>query len=154
MKQIRYHDGPIGKIGVVEDEGVITHVYFEDELEDKVLEEGKSKLLKEACKQLEEYFQGVRKEFNLPLQPKGTPFMENVWKALQDIPYGETRSYKDIAEVVGNAKACRAVGLANNRNPIPIFIPCHRVVGANGKLIGYAGGLDIKTYLLELEKRY
>lgn len=151
MKQIGYYNGPIGKIGIVENEGVITHVYFEDELKDKIIEEGKSKLLEEACKQLEEYFQGVRKEFNLPLKPKGTPFMESVWKALQDIPYGQTKSYKDIAEAVGNAKACRAVGLANNRNPIPIFIPCHRVIGANGKLVGYGGGLHIKEYLLELE---
>lgn len=151
MKQIGYYNGPIGKIGIVENEGVITHVYFEDELKDKIIEEGKSKLLEEACKQLEEYFQGVRKEFNLPLKPKGTPFMESVWKALQDIPYGQTKSYKDIAGAIGNAKACRAVGLANNRNPIPIFIPCHRVIGANGKLVGYGGGLHIKEYLLELE---
>lgn len=151
MKQIGYYNGPIGKIGIVENEGVITHVYFEDELKDKIIEEGKSKLLEEACKQLEEYFQGMRKEFDLPLKPTGTPFMESVWKALQDIPYGQTKSYKDIAEAIGNAKACRAVGLANNRNPIPIFIPCHRVIGANGKLVGYGGGLHIKEYLLELE---
>nr|WP_307992942.1 methylated-DNA--[protein]-cysteine S-methyltransferase [uncultured Niameybacter sp.] len=151
MKQIGYYNGPIGKIGIVENEGVITHVYFEEELKDKIIEEGKSKLLEEACKQLEEYFQGMRKEFDLPLKPTGTPFMESVWKALQDIPYGQTKSYKDIAEAIGNAKACRAVGLANNRNPIPIFIPCHRVIGANGKLVGYGGGLHIKEYLLELE---
>lgn len=152
MKQIGYYNGPIGKIGIVENEGVITHVYFEDELKDKIIEEGNSKLLEEACKQLKEYFQGMRKEFDLPLKPTGTPFMESVWKALQDIPYGQTKSYKDIAEAVGNAKACRAVGLANNRNPIPIFIPCHRVIGANGKLVGYGGGLHIKEYLLELER--
>ena len=151
MKQIGYYTGPIGKMGIVEDEGVITHVYFEDELQDMAVEEGKSKLLEEACKQLEEYFKGDRKKFDLPLKPEGTPFMQSVWKVLQDIPYGETKSYKDIAEAIGNSKACRAVGLANNRNPIPIFIPCHRVIGANGKLVGYGGGLHIKEYLLELE---
>ena len=88
----------------------------------------------------------------MPLAPKGTPFQQKVWAALQEIPYGETRSYKEIAAMVGNEKACRAVGMANNRNPLPIFIPCHRVVGTNGKLVGYAGGLDVKTFLLELEK--
>ena len=79
--------------------------------------------------------------------------MLRVWKALQEIPYGETRSYKEIASAIGNSKACRAVGLANNRNPISVFIPCHRVIGANGSLVGYGGGLDKKAFLLELEKR-
>ena len=88
----------------------------------------------------------------MPLAPKGTSFQQKVWAALREIPYGETRSYKEIAAMVGNEKACRAVGMANNRNPLPIFIPCHRVVGANGKLVGYAGGLDVKTFLLNLEK--
>jgi len=90
-------------------------------------------------------------DFDLPLAPRGTPFQLKVWQALTTIPYGETRSYKQIAEQIGNSKACRAVGLANNRNPISIVVPCHRVIGANGKLVGYGGGLDVKKYLLELE---
>ena len=98
--------------------------------------------------------EGKRKEFTLPLAPVGTEFMIRVWKSLCAIPYGETRSYKEIAESIGNKKASRAVGLANNRNPIPIFIPCHRVIGANGKLVGYGGGLHIKSFLLKLEMEY
>ncbi len=110
--------------------------------------------MREASRQLYEYLEGKRKIFNLPLAPHGTTFMKSVWNCLCDIPYGKTKSYKEIAKEVGNAKACRAVGLANNRNPIPIFIPCHRVIGANGKLIGYRGGLKTKLQLLELEKQY
>ena len=87
----------------------------------------------------------------MPLHPNGTEFQIKVWKALTEIPYGETRSYKDIAISIGNEKACRAVGMANNKNPIPIIIPCHRVIGANKKLVGYAGGLDLKERLLDLE---
>ena len=109
-------------------------------------------LLRQAAAELAAYFAGDLREFTVPLAPKGTPFQQKVWTALREIPYGETRSYKEIAAMVGNEKACRAVGMANNRNPLPIFIPCHRVVGTNGKLVGYAGGLDVKTFLLELEK--
>ena len=109
-------------------------------------------LLRQTAAELREYFAGERHEFTVPLAPKGTPFQQKIWAALQTIPYGETRSYKDIAAAVGNEKACRAVGMANNRNPLPIFIPCHRVVGSSGKLIGYAGGLDVKMFLLDLEK--
>ena len=87
----------------------------------------------------------------MPTAPSGTEFQQKVWKALKDIPYGKTKSYKDIAAAVGNEKACRAVGMANNRNPISIIIPCHRVIGKNGKLVGYGGGLEIKEYLLKLE---
>ena len=109
-------------------------------------------LLRQAAAELAAYFAGQLREFTVPLAPKGTPFQQKVWAALREIPYGETRSYKEIAAMVGNEKACRAVGMANNRNPLPIFIPCHRVVGSDGKLVGYAGGLDVKTFLLELEK--
>ena len=110
-------------------------------------------LLTEAAKQLLEYFSGNRTSFDLPLAPSGTEFQQKVWQALQTIPYGETWSYKKVAEAIGNPKASRAVGMANNKNPIAIMIPCHRVIGANGKLVGYAGGLDIKSTLLELETR-
>lgn len=109
-------------------------------------------LLIEANKQLNEYFSASRKTFSLPLNPSGTDFQKKVWKTLLTIPYGESRSYKDIALLIENPKAYRAIGMANNKNPISIFIPCHRVIGANGKLVGYGGGLAIKKYLLELEQ--
>lgn len=102
--------------------------------------------------QLGEYFAGQRREFDFPLAPLGTPFQQKVWKALLSIPYGETRSYKQLAVSIGNPKACRAVGLANNHNPIAIAIPCHRVVGSNGALVGYASGIDKKKMLLDLER--
>ena len=97
-------------------------------------------------------FTGIGKSFDLPLNPRGTVFQQQVWKALYDIPYGETRSYKQIAESIGNPKAVRAVGMANNRNPILIVVPCHRVIGANGKLVGYGAGIEKKEFLLKLEK--
>lgn len=108
-------------------------------------------LIKEAAKQLKEYLDGKRKVFDIPLALEGTPFQKSVWKALQDIPYGETRSYGEIAESIGQPRACRAVGMANNKNPIAIFVPCHRVIGSDGKLVGYASGLDIKERLLAME---
>ena len=108
---------------------------------------------REAARQLEAYFSGELESFDLKLAPKGTIFQKSVWKALCEIPYGETRTYKDIAVSIGKPKAYRAVGLANNRNPIAIIVPCHRVIGANGKLTGYASGLDVKEFLLKLEEK-
>ena len=105
-----------------------------------------------AVAQLEEYLTGERKNFDLPIIAKGTDFQMLVWNALRTIPYGETRSYKQVAEMINRPKACRAVGLANNKNPIWIIIPCHRVIGSNGSLTGYGGGLDIKQKLLILEQ--
>lgn len=110
-------------------------------------------LLQEAEEQLTEYFAGFRRGFDLPLIFKGTPFQRTVWQQLMQIPYGETRTYGQIAAAIGKPKASRAVGRACHCNPIGILIPCHRVVGAGGSLTGYAGGLDIKEYLLELEQR-
>lgn len=107
----------------------------------------------EAVKQLREYFAGGRAEFDLPLAPEGTAFQRTVWRRLQDIPYGETISYGELARRVGNPKASRAVGAANGRNPLPIVIPCHRVIGANGKLTGFGGGLPTKEALLALERQ-
>ena len=104
--------------------------------------------------QLREYFAGNRKKFELPLAAEGTDFQKRVWEALRTIPYGETRSYKEIARLCGNEKACRAVGMANHVNPLAIVVPCHRVVGSSGKLTGYAGGLEVKQQLLELEDRF
>lgn len=145
---------PIGLLTLVEEDGALTALRFHPDLPRDAASFAlpSTPLLRQAAAELREYFAGQRRQFTVPLAPKGTPFQQKVWKALQEIPYGETRSYKEIAIAAGNEKACRAVGLANNRNPLPIFIPCHRVVGSDGKLVGYAGGLDVKTFLLELEK--
>ena len=139
-------DTPVGKMYLKSDGENITELKFgscENDSPDEVLIKAKT--------ELEEYFAGARKSFTLPLRPEGTGFQRSVWRALCEIPYGETSTYSQIAEKIGNKKACRAVGMANNRNPIAIIIPCHRVVGANGSLTGYAGGLDKKEFLLELE---
>jgi len=109
-------------------------------------------LIKKAAAQIEEYLNGKREKFSLPLAMHGTEFQMDVWRALQTIPYGETRSYKEIAELVNRPKAVRAVGMANHRNPISILVPCHRVIGHNGSLTGYGGGLPLKRFLLELEQ--
>lgn len=106
----------------------------------------------EAKQQLDEYFSGSRKQFDVPIVLYGTPFQKSVWSALTAIPYGETRSYKDMAAAIGASKAVRAIGGANNRNPIPVIVPCHRVIGSNGALVGYGGGLPIKQFLLTLEE--
>ncbi len=106
---------------------------------------------KKVFQELAEYFAGKRTLFSIICNPQGTEFQKQVWKALCDIPYGQTRSYKDIAKAIGNEKACRAVGMANNKNPISIIIPCHRVIGSNGKMVGYGAGVDKKIYLLRLE---
>lgn len=111
-----------------------------------------SDLTKKAINQLNEYFIGTRKIFDLPLEMNGTEFQKKVWNALCGIQYGETRSYKDIAQEIENPKAVRAVGGANNKNKLMIIVPCHRVIGANGSLTGYAGGMDAKKKLLELEQ--
>ena len=111
-------------------------------------------LLIEACRQLDEYFQGKRKNFDLPIGYVGTPFQEKVWRELQNIPYGETRSYEDIAVKTGSPKAVRAVGQANNRNPLLLIIPCHRVIHKSGDISGFACGIETKKYLLDLERLY
>ncbi len=147
------YETPIGRIGIKDNGHSIIEVYFIKAAEDKELELKETPLTKEAARQLDEYFQGKRKDFDLPLEPKGTPFQKSVWEALTTIPYGETRSYKQIAEKVNSPKAYRAVGMSNNKNPISIIIPCHRVIGANGKMVGYGGGLEIKEHLLNLENQ-
>ena len=146
---------PMGPLTLVEENGALVALRFNPGLprDAAAFALPSTPLLRQAAAELAAYFAGELKAFTVPLAPKGTPFQRKVWQALREIPYGETRSYKELAAAVGNEKACRAVGLANNRNPLPIFIPCHRVIGANGKLVGYAGGLDVKTFLLELEKR-
>ena len=137
---------PLGTMCLVEADGALVRFFWGSGGADA------SPLLLEAEKQLAEYFAGTRREFALPLAPAGTEFQRKVWDALCTIPYGETRSYGGIAAQIGNPKACRAVGMANNRNPLPILIPCHRCIGADGSLVGYAGGLARKAALLRLEK--
>jgi methylated-DNA-[protein]-cysteine S-methyltransferase len=151
MKNIFVFQTKIGLVAIEDNGTEITDVNVISE--DQSFEMNETNLLRNAALQLNEYLEGKRNSFDLPLNPKGTEFQKKVWAALCDIPYGETRSYKQIAESVGNPKACRAVGMANNKNPIMIFIPCHRVVGSDGSLTGYAGGLDMKEKLLSLEKR-
>jgi methylated-DNA-[protein]-cysteine S-methyltransferase len=153
MRNISFYRTDIGKIGIVDSNNSITNVYFHGESfsEDAILHE--TGPLKEANRQLQSYLTGKQKVFKLRLAPVGTGFMLRVWEALSSIPYGENRSYEEIAQKVGNKKASRAVGLAASRNPIPIFIPCHRVIGKNGKLTGYRSGLHIKEHLLKLEKQ-
>ena len=149
MKRIsaRNIDSPIGALGLCARDGYLVRIVFggveETEFADEVLFEAK--------RQLEEYFAGERRKFDVPLDMEGTEFQKKVWRALMDIPYGEVRSYSDIAEKVGSPKAVRAVGMANHVNPIPVIVPCHRVVGKNGKLVGYAGGLAMKEWLLGME---
>ena len=150
------YETDIGKLAISELGGAIVGLHFSlslpnsraREIDEQVKE---SALLKEACSQLKAYFKGKLREFSLPLAPVGTKFQMDVWKALCDIPYGKTASYKDVAVAVGNPKACRAVGNANNKNPISIIIPCHRVIASDGKLAGYGGGIDVKLKLLRLE---
>ena len=144
------YDSPLGRIFVAESDGSITDVSFRPVCGGI---EKETPLVALAINMLCEYFNGVRKCFDdLPLRPSGTEFQIKAWAALRKIPYGETRSYTEQAKAVGNAKACRAVGGANSKNPINIIIPCHRVIGANKKLIGYGGGLEMKKALLELER--
>ena len=143
----------LGKVVIVENGTAVVQLYFGEKIsEDSRVDQ--TPLLKRAYRELEEYLCGQRKSFDLPLAPQGTDFQKKVWAALQNIPYGKKCSYKDIAIAVGNEKASRAVGGANHLNPIAILIPCHRVIGSNGNLTGYAGGVDLKEKLLELESRY
>ena len=139
---------PIGLLTIEETDGAITALRFGGE----TVSPPPTPLLQRAAQQLTEYFDARRRRFDLPLRPQGTAFQQAAWSALCDIPYGQTRTYAQQAAAIGNPKACRAVGMANHRNPLPLFIPCHRVIGAGGKLTGYAGGLAVKRFLLELEQ--
>lgn len=151
MKNEYDYESPIGVLRITDDGQGITSIGFNFGNWEPLVCPIKSTLITQTIMELEEYFQGVRKVFTVPLNPKGTDFQKKVWQALQDIPYGQTCSYKDVAKAVGNDKASRAIGMANNKNPIPIIVPCHRVIGSGGKLVGYAGGLDVKRMLLQIE---
>lgn len=148
---------PVGCLKLVATETALVAVLWENENPKRVrlaelVENSQHPILLETQKQLNEYFAGQRQKFDLPLDFEGTDFQQRVWQALLTIPFGETRSYKEIAEQIGNVKAVRAVGAANGKNPISIIAPCHRVVGTNGKLVGFAGGLENKDILLKIEK--
>ena len=148
---------PVGTLKLVAHETALVAVLWENENPKRIrlaelIEQTHHPILLETQKQLTEYFAGKRQQFDLPLDFEGTEFQKKVWQALLTIPFGETRSYRDIAEQIGNVKAVRAVGAANGKNPISIIAPCHRVVGTNGKLVGFAGGLENKDILLRLEK--
>lgn len=149
MKKYCYNS-PIGKVWIAEKDGKISNVGFSDNL-DCVIE--KTPIITETCRQLDEYFAKKRKVFELPLCIEGTEFQKKVWNALLTVGYGKTATYGDIAKLINQPKASRAVGGANNKNKIAIIIPCHRIIGKNGTLTGYAGGLNVKQYLLDLEQR-
>jgi methylated-DNA-[protein]-cysteine S-methyltransferase len=147
---------PVGKLKIVASDRGLTAILWENDSPTRVRlgdmqEAPEHPTLVEAERQLTEYFGRERTSFSLPLDFRGADFQKRVWEELLRIPYGETRSYGDIARKLGNAKACRAVGAANGRNPISIIAPCHRVVGSSGKLTGFAGGLEAKAFLLRLE---
>ena len=146
------YDTVIGKIIIEESEEKISRIEIVNGTENFDGKEEETELINKTYKELDEYFRSKRTNFDIPLKIEGTEFQKKVWNELLEIPYGETRSYLDIAKRVGNPKASRAVGMANHNNKIIIIIPCHRVIGSNKKLIGYAGGLDVKEKLLKLEQ--
>ncbi|PSW34324.1 cysteine methyltransferase [Photobacterium phosphoreum] len=147
-------DSPIGCLILYATDHALTAILYEHQrpLIETATHTRQHPLLTECEQQLQQYFTGIRQQFDLPLAPQGTDFQQRVWQALQTIPYGAHWSYQQLAMTIGNPKACQAVGMANSKNPLSIIIPCHRVIGKNGKLTGYAGGLDKKQTLLELEK--
>ena len=148
----QYLDSPVGRLRLVSDGEHLIAIEFENLQAATTDDVERPDAALNACgKQLKEYFAGRRREFDLPLSPAGTEFQQNVWAALKAIPYGELRSYRDIAEGLDKPKAVRAVGAANGRNPLPIVVPCHRVIGSDGSLTGFAGGLEAKKILLRLE---
>ena len=144
---------PIGSLTLCEQNNAIVKLAFDNESTVLTAQEAETGLLKNAAKQLDEYFAGIRTAFDLPLHPNGTEFQRSVWSALTNISYGQTKTYGAIAREIMNPNAARAVGNANNRNPIPIIIPCHRVIGASGDLLVYGGGLQRKQFLIDVEQR-
>ncbi|MBT4520732.1 MAG: methylated-DNA--[protein]-cysteine S-methyltransferase [Halieaceae bacterium] len=148
----QYLDTPIGTLRLVSSGSYLLRIEFPDQHGDTGQDiESMDTVLESSMRQLQAYFSGSRKRFDLPLGAGGTDFQRSVWTALVSIPYGEVRSYRDIAQTIGKPSAVRAVGAANGRNPLPIVVPCHRVIGSNGSLTGFAGGLQAKSMLLSLE---
>jgi methylated-DNA-[protein]-cysteine S-methyltransferase len=149
-----FYQTAIGKIGIAEDNGNITNIFFENDPLPKNVEIAESKTIKEAARQLNAYLSKELKEFSVSLAPKGTNFEKRVWKAIADVPCGKTASYQDIAKKIGNERLARAVGAACAKNPVLIFIPCHRIIAKNGKCGGYKRGVALKIWLLNLEKNF
>ena len=152
-------ESPVGKLKLVASSNALVAVLWGREQPNRVkldpaTLDAQHPILLETERQLTEYFSGKRIEFDLPLQPEGSEFQKKVWRALREIPFGQTRSYRELAKAVGSSKAARAVGAANGKNPLSIVVPCHRVVGVNGSLTGFAGGLETKAALLALETRF
>ncbi len=149
-------DTPVGRLLLTSDGDALTGLYFTDIGKALVPAEDweeDDNAFKDVRRQLDEYFEGKREDFDIPLKMQGSPFQLAVWNALREIPYGHTASYRDVATRIGKPNAVRAVGTTNGRNPIAVIVPCHRVIGANGSLTGYAGGMDAKRLLLDLESR-
>lgn len=153
-KYLDYYKSPIGILEITSDEDSILSVIFVDEEKQDIEFNKVPRILKKAYVQLDEYFKGKRNKFDLKISFTGTDFQKKVWNELTNISYGEVVSYKYIAEKIGNEKAVRAIGNANSKNPISIIVPCHRVIGANGSLTGYAGGIERKEWLLNHEKTF
>jgi O-6-methylguanine DNA methyltransferase len=158
MKRVLYADSPVGPLAIVESDGAISEVSFarsgfgpSPDVVAEMPESGPSPLLEKAARELSDYFAGKLRRFTVPVKPEGTEFERRVWSALLDIPWGETRTYGEIAAIAGNPKASRAVGRAVGANPVAIIVPCHRVIGKDGSLTGYAGGIDRKKTLLAIE---
>ena len=155
MTYTAFIETEVGRLGIAEKNQFLTHLFFGDAKSakkappDSILKW--TPFLRKVAKEIEEYLAGNRRQFDIPLKLAGTDFQLSVWNALLMIPYGQTRCYRDIAEQIGNAKACRAVGMANHWNPVAIVVPCHRVIGADGTLTGFGGGLALKRQLLKLE---
>lgn len=147
-----FYKTAIGKIGIAEENGQITNLFFENDPIPAAAIVAESPAIKEAARQLNGYFAKKLKEFSLPLAPKGTNFERLVWKAIKNVPYGQTASYRDIAKTTGNLQAARAIGSACGKNPLPVFIPCHRIIKENGTPGGYKKGAALKIKLLELER--
>lgn len=153
-KHVFFYDYPIGSLGIAEEDGNICRIFMNDGNKLIDFNIGETTVIQEAAKQLTMYFNGTRSTFDLPLVIQGTSFQVAVWEALRNIPIGEVRSYKEVASMMDRPFAARAVGRANHDNPLLIVIPCHRVVGTKGNMVGYVGGLPAKQYLLNLEKLY
>jgi len=154
MSFTAYYHSPVGWLRIITDSTHLLRIDFVATAGSATPPLERPSVLQETIQQLEEYFAGQRSAFELPLRPAGTPFQQTVWRALQTIPYGSTISYRELARRVGKPRAYRAVGNANGKNPIPIIIPCHRVIQSSGALGGYSSGLHIKQFLLELEKKF
>ncbi|MFV8459881.1 methylated-DNA--[protein]-cysteine S-methyltransferase [Vibrio campbellii] len=154
VNRFTYYDSPLGTVTLQANEQGLLGVWFETHTtkpEDLGTQEDSFPIFQSVKEQLERYFAGEAVQFDVPIAAKGTPFQQSVWHALTTIPYGETRSYAQLADAIGNPKAVRAVGLANGKNPVSVIVPCHRVIGKNGKLTGYAGGIERKQRLLAIE---